>query len=259
MKKIIQITSLFVIITSCTKDNGPIFTQLDKPNAVNIYCQTNPDEYYQRIEYQYNNDNLISETTFSNGKIYSIRTFEYNTNNKLSKEICDLILNKYEKLFIYNELNQLISIKNTFIYFDSNGQIETKYESDATFEYENNLLVREVEYWGGSNTYEYDDVDNIITKTEYTKNGEKHHITHYTYSGSLKTKEWKETYVGTTMYFRTYLYNSIGRLTKVLENDKIIVENSYDDNRLLEKKEYYFGIDPGFDFCYGNYIYKYEY
>jgi len=31
------------------------------------------------------------------------------------------------------------------------------------------------------------------------------------------------------------------------------------DNKLIEKRTYYFGIYPGFDVCHGNYIYRYEY
>jgi hypothetical protein len=43
------------------------------------------------------------------------------------------------------------------------------------------------------------------------------------------------------------------------EENNIIEENDYIDNRLNEKRTYYFGIDPGYDVCYGNYIYRYEY
>jgi hypothetical protein len=122
------------------------------------------------------------------------------------------------------------------------------------------LLVKEVAYWGGFNIYEYDKNGRMISNTDYTKTGEKHHITHYKYSGNLKIEEWKEvSYTGSRIYLRKFRYDSKNRLTEVIENDKLVEENFYDENRLIEKREYYFGIDPGYFACNGNYIYKYEY
>ena len=61
------------------------------------------------------------------------------------------------------------------------------------------------------------------------------------------------------MYIETYHYDSENRLTTIIEDENIIEENFYDGKKLIEKRTYYYGIDPGFDVCYGNYIYRYEY
>jgi len=75
----------------------------------------------------------------------------------------------------------------------------------------------------------------------------------------LKVEEKKETAAGSVMYIHIFQYDSENKLTRIFEGENIIEENFYDGNRLIEKRTYYFGIDPGFDICYGNYIYKYEY
>ncbi len=72
-------------------------------------------------------------------------------------------------------------------------------------------------------------------------------------------EEKKETKVGGLIYLKTYEYDSQGRLVKIQDEENTIEENDYVDNELIEKRTYYFGIDPGFDVCYGNYIYRYEY
>jgi hypothetical protein len=261
-KKIFTTWALIAIIfVSCENEttNLSTTTELEKPVVMNVYCQSNPSECWSRVEYQYKNGNLVLEKKINNGELYSETTFEYNLNNQLLKEIYDMILDKHEKIYIYNEANQLVKIKNTTIHYHSDGQIETQSESEVTFEYENNLLVKETTYWGGAVTYEYDNNGRVITKIDYTKMGEKHHITHYEYTDNLKTEEWTETNLENIIYRHKFQYDSKNRLIKVTEDDKTIEENMYEGNRLTEKREYYFGIDPGYFFCSGNYIYQYEY
>ena len=117
-----------------------------------------------------------------------------------------------------------------------------------------------MKYWGGWNIYEYDASGRMTTHTDYTATGERHHITHFKYAGDLKIKEWKETaYTGTRMYLRKFKYDNNQRLIQVLEDDKIVEENAYTGDRLTEKRVCYWGINPGFSPCNGNYLYKYEY
>ena len=61
------------------------------------------------------------------------------------------------------------------------------------------------------------------------------------------------------MYIRTFQYDSGNRLITIIEDEHIIEENFYNENKLIEKRTYYFGNDPGSDVCFGNYVYKYEY
>jgi len=259
MKNKIYFLSIFLIFLSCSKDEDLLQSaELDEPIAMNVFCQNSSNDILRRVEYEYGNDNLIIKTTFSNGEIQDKTIYEYNSDNQMILETYETDLRKTEKTYIYNELNQLINIKYIFTDYDSNGQVINESESEAPREYENNLLVKEWEYWGGFNMYEYEN-GRVKTKIAYTKTGEKHHITAYKYSGDLLIEEKKETKVGGLIYLKTYEYDSQGRLVKIQDEENTIEENDYVDNELIEKRTYYFGIDPGFDVCYGNYIYRYEY
>ena len=259
MKRLIQTILILCFALSCSKDDNLLQPAvLDEPIAMNVFCQNTPNDILRRVEYEYSNDILITETTRSNGEIQSKITFEYNSDNQLTLEIYETDWKKTEKTFIYNELNQLVNIIYKFTDYDNNGQVIDESESEAPLEYEKNQLVKEWMYWGGFNTYEYKD-GKVVTKIDYTKNGTKHHITRYKYSGELKIEERKETAVASMIYKLTFHYDSKNRLTKIIEDENIIEENDYNENKLAEKRTYYFGIDPGFDVCYGNYIYRYEY
>jgi uncharacterized protein YcfL len=259
MKIGIQTILIIFLVLSCSKDDSLLLPAvLDELMAMNVFCPNSPNDTLRRVVYVYNNDKMITETTLYNGEIQSKTTFEYNLDNQLTLEIYETDWKKTEKTFIYNELNQLVNIIYKFTDYDSNGVVIDESESEAPLEYENNQLVKEWECWGGFSTYEYKD-GKVVTKIDYTKNGEKHHITSYKYSGKLKIEEKKETSAGNVIYIRTFHYDSKNRLIKIIEDKNIIEENDYIENKLTEKRTYYFGIDPGFFVCNGNYIYRYEY
>jgi len=259
MKNLIYLQLLLLIMISCSKDED-LFKPaiLDKPSEMVGFCQRTPNDTLKKVSYEYANNNLITETIFYNGEIQDKTTFEYNSDNLLIFETYETYLRKAKKSYIYNELNQLINIKYKFTDYNADGQISNESESEAPREYQNNQLVKEWESWGGFNTYEYKD-GKVVTKIDYTGNGEKHHFTYYKYSGDLLTEEKKETKVGGLMYLKTYIYDSQNRLVQIRDGENIIEENDYIDKKLIEKREYYFGIDPGYFACNGNYIYRYKY
>lgn len=259
MKNIILLTIFSLTLIACSKEDDILIpAELDNPSTMFVFCQASIDDTLRIVEYEYDNDKLITETSTQNGDVYSETTFEYNSDNQIISEIYLTDWRKTEKIYVYNENNQLINILYKFTNYDTDGQITNESESEAPREYENNQLVKEWESWGGFNTYEYKD-GKIVTKIDYTKNGEKHHFTYYKYSGDLLIEEKKETKVGGLMYLKTYTYDSQNRLIQIRDGDNVIEENDFLDKRLIEKRTYYFGIDPGFDVCYGNYIYRYEY
>jgi|AGTN01.2.fsa_nt_gi hypothetical protein len=262
MWKIVYFAMIILVTTgwfACDGNEHILQTEeLDQPSAMNVYCQSSPGSVLWRCEYEYDNNRLIAETKISNNGEQSRTTYRYNDKNQLAQEIYASNLQKTEKTYLYNGKGQLIKIEYTFTNFDINGQVASEYKNEATFEYENNLLVKELEYWGGYNTYEYKN-GQLYKKTDYTKMGQEHHITYYTYSRGLLSEEKKVTVTGNILYHKVYLYDSGGRLLKIKDGDNIIEENSYKQNKLIEKREYYFGIDPGYSPCYGNFIYTYEY
>jgi len=245
----------------CSKqDEEGLFrsSELIDPIAIDVYCQSSPDELLRRIAYEYSDNNLISEAIFAKGNLQSKKILEYNSKNQLVNETVELQLREINKSFIYNDLDQLINIKYKTTDFDSNGQVVNENESEAPLEYENGLLVKDFESWGGFNTYEYEN-NLMVSKTEYTKAGERHHITTYKYSKDLLIRERKETTSGNLLYSKEYSYDTKSRLVQIKDGENIIEERDYDNDRLVEKRTFYFGIDPGFDVCLGNYMYQYQY
>ncbi|WP_439489660.1 hypothetical protein [Algoriphagus sp.] len=259
MKKLIYLLTILLLTIGCYKDEDLLKPAiLDDPSAMIVFCQRAPNDTLRKVSYEYSDNNLMAETTFNNGEILDKTTFEYHSDNQLVLETYVTNSQMTKKSFIYNELNQLINIKYRFTDYNTDGQIVSESESEAPREYQNNQLVKEWESWGGFSTYEYKD-GKVITKIDYTKNGEEHHFTYYKYSGDLLIEEKKETRVGGLMYLKTYTYDSQNRLIQIRDRENIIEENDYNGKKLIERRTYYFGIDPGFDICYGNYIYRYEY
>jgi uncharacterized protein YcfL len=259
MKKLLTLISIFLIVSSCSKDDDLLIpAELDNPIVMLVFCQSSIDDTLKIVEYEYDNDNLIKQTTIQNRKVESETTYEYNSENQIISKIYLSIWQKNEMTYIYNEDKQLINILYKFTGYDTDGKITNIIEYEAPREYDNNKLVKEWEHWGGYNTYEYIG-DKIIKKTDYTKNGEELHITTYKYSGNLLIEEKRETSVGSLMYLKTYKYDSQNRLIQIKDGKNIIEKNYYFNKKLIEKRTYYFGIDPGYDICYGNYIIRYKY
>jgi len=252
-------TIFFLIVIGCSQEEELLIpAELDYPRVMIVFCQSSMDNALRTVEYEYDNDKLITETTIQRGEEQNKTTYNYNSDSQIMSEIYLTDWRKTEKTYVYNGINQLVNIIYELTDYDSNGQIIDESEIETPREYENNQLVKEWETWGGFNTYEYTN-GKVIAKIDYTKNGEEHHITTFKYSGDLLIQETKETKVGGLIYQKTFEYDSQNRISKIRDGENIIEENDYNANKLMEKRTYYFGIDPGFDICYGNYVYRYKY
>ncbi|HUM89279.1 MAG TPA: hypothetical protein PKV50_07100 [Prolixibacteraceae bacterium] len=259
MKNLILLLPVFILCMACSNENDWFApAELDNPTGMAVFCQTSIQDTLKFVEYGYDGNKLITEKSIQQGEVQSITTYEYNAEDLLVSEILETDWDATKKTYVYNDNNQLINILYRFINYDSTRQISRESNSEAPLEYQNNRLVKQWEYWGGFSTYEYKG-DNVVKRIDYTKLGEKHHITTFSYSGNLLIQEKKETNAGSLLYLKTYKYDSHNRLVQILDGENIIEENHYIDNQLIEKRTYYFGIDPGFDFCRGNYIYKYTF
>ena len=231
---------------------------LDNPKTERRFCINAPDVELSKIEYHYHNGNLLSKTVFSDGNVQTESTYTYNTKNQLIAE--DYVTHRMtiNSALIYNDLGQHVNTISRTTNFDSDGQQISEVASEAPKEYVNNLLVKEWADWGGFTTYFYEN-GKKVKQIDHTKAGEEHHITTYKYRGYLLTEEKMETRDGKLMYLKKYRYDSQNRLTKVFDGEHLIEENSYNGNRLIEKRMHYFGIDPGFYACNGNFLYTYTY
>jgi hypothetical protein len=244
---------------SCSKEETSVRpSSFDQAAAMHLFCQKTPDDTLRSIEYEYSEGKLIGETTLQKGNMLSRTTYDYNLDDQLITETYETTNQKIEKTFIYNESDQLINILYHITDFDANGQVTGESERETPREYENGLLVKEWEYWGGFNTYEYQ-FGKVISRIDHTASGEEHHFTTYKYSGDLLVEEKKENKTGSVIFWKKYRYDFQNQLVRIQDRGDVIEENEYRNRRLIEKRTYYFGIDPGFDICYGNYIFRYEY
>jgi hypothetical protein len=250
---------IYVYILSCSKnDLDHNYYEDEQPTAMSAYCQNSKEKELKRVEYEYENGILKTETSIMDGKIDSKKSFEYNSEMLVFKETYEAYRYKLEKSFLYNKSNQVINIISKTFNYNAEGQVTDSSEKQTPLEYERNLLVKEWESWGGYNTYEYK-YGKVTIKKEHTANGELHQISYFKFSGLLKIEEKKTTASGSIIYVRNFKYNNKGKLTSIAEDGNIIEEDIYSGNRLIEKRTFYFGIDPGFSPCSGNFIYRYEY
>ncbi len=265
MKKIIYLIVIFVLFSCSKNENSPLPSENkplpivlnDKPIEMTVFCQKSPNDTLRTFKYKYDNQgNLIHKDMYgsSGNRTYSV--FKYNSKNQLIEEKFNSPITQEIKTYIYNDSNQLINIKYEITDYSSGIAKEEKKETPR--EYKNNLLVKEWKLSGSFVTYEYEN-GKQIKKVSHTSNGQEHHFTYYKYKGDLLIEEKKENSLGKTIYLKTYIYDKYQRLLQIEDRGNIVEENKYIDDKLIEKRTYYFGIDPGYYPCYGNYIYKYKY
>lgn len=258
MKKLLFALTFIGILQGCSKDDNSPALKLERPITMTVFCPNALNTAISQTDYEYDLENLIRLTLKNYGEITSVTNYEYNSKNQLIKETCDQDLRNTEITYVYNESDQLINKLYKIADLDANGLVLRTTESESPLEYENNFLVKDFETWGGWNTYEYSN-NKLIKKNFYTSSGQLHWIMTFKYSGDLKIEEKNQTFNGTIIYTKSYEYDSDGRLEKVIDDGNVIEQNLYDGNKLLEKRIYYFGIDPGYYACNGNFIYKYQY
>ncbi len=259
MKKTLYTLVIILVAFSCSDNDKSVnLTPPNKPSEMKTFCLSNPNESMSKVVYQYQNGNLITQSCYSNSELAHKITFEYNSRNDIICETFEGDRIKQIKTYIYNSFKQLINIKYKTINYDENGKKTSETETETPREYNNNLLVKEWAYCGAFSTYEYKN-NKVVKKIDYTTTGQRHHITYYKYSDDLLIEEKKETVAGAPLYFKTYSYDSQNRVVTIKDGKDVIEENKYLNNRLIEKRVYYFGIDPGFAPCNGNYIYKFKY
>jgi hypothetical protein len=258
MKKLLFVLTVIGILQGCSKvDNTPPL-KLEKPIIMSVFCPNAINDTISKTDYEYDFENLTKLTLWNYGEITSVTNYEYNSKNLLIKETRDQDLRKTEITYVYNKSDQLINKLYKIADLDANGLVLRTNESETPLEYKNNLLFKDLETWGGWNTYEYSD-GKLTTKNIFTSSGQIYWILKFKYSGNLKVEEKNQTASGNIIYNRTFEYDSESRLVKTIEAGNVIEQNIYDGNKLLEKRIYYFGIDPGFSACNGNFIYKYDY
>jgi len=209
------------------------------------YCQQMPDSAVgKKILFYDSLNRLIKIISYSN--FVDTINYTYNVTGQLISETFSSPSVRRKRFYRYDDRSRLI-----YEGYENSGV----YDSQLKYYYTNQgKLFKKVEECN-SNKYEtlfyYDTAGNLIRKSH---NGFEFI---YQYSGNKLIKETKKFRNKSTEII--YEYNPDGLLTKKFENQKILEENIYENNNLIKKLEFYYGIDPCIDRCCSQYIYKYKY
>jgi antitoxin component YwqK of YwqJK toxin-antitoxin module len=136
---------------------------------------------YQIFEYKDNK--LVSEKEFENGELYFEKLFEYDENNNLTAFILkDFVENKEEKI-IYeydNNQNKIRELK-----YDFQGRLVTR----LSFRYnENNQLIKKIEdttYSSRSYIFEYNELGKLSSQIQVDENEEELTKINFLYDGDI--------------------------------------------------------------------------
>ncbi|WP_372949576.1 hypothetical protein [Mariniphaga sp.] len=233
------------------------------------------------------------ETTFCQRnpeKEISSKTFSYDKNGNVIKEVISYIgipeiMNKRE----FNESSQQLT-DSTFYYRSD----EWQYQNSTRYIYSRNLLsekhrynsdgtlshkiiykyigskLRWEEFWYFNTNewkfqyahgFEFDRSGRLVKKESFQDEAKKnvYDTFVYAYKNGRLYEEKRIIRTGKTSFVKKYFYTAKGFIDEITEDGKVVEKNFYELDRLIEKHTFYYGIDPGFSPCGGNFIYKYEY
>ncbi|MBK6283190.1 MAG: hypothetical protein IPF54_11540 [Draconibacterium sp.] len=263
--------SVVVLLTSCeigdfnidpiSERNEEFLFQTEK-----IFCKNDPENEIMSKSFKYdNNDNIIEAITFSNETPDTKSTGSFNESyQRLTDSTFYYIENGWKYVnsnqYIYSG-NQLKEIqkydadgKNTHkIVYKYNGT-KPKYEEF----YYNYGDKWEFQYAHG---FEFDRNGDLLKKSSYQteEKDEVYDKLIYKYKNGILVEEKRIIRTGATSYIKTFSYTTDGFPDETIQDGNVIEKNFYEDGKLIERHTFYFGIDPGFSACNGNFIYRYSY
>ena len=221
--------------------------------TISTYCQNKLDTAFSTAVLTYDKENNLIKYSWYNDTIESSRTvFNYNALGFLvSKDFYSYSNNSLTltrtRLYKYDEKNRLIyegyddergnNTKNNYSYGKNGELISSKNECNYnkwnySYEYDSNGRLRK-KYKNNELEVSYEYSQNHLTKEiHYNRNSNKEIL---------------------------YVYDDNGLLINKREKEKLIENNIYNNGRLVERWTYYFGIDPCYSPCCGQYFTKYEY
>lgn len=230
------------------------------------FCQSNPDnEIWSKIFTRDKAGNVIEETTLFNGLPNMKTTREFNLSNQQENDSTFynsggnwFFQHSHKYIFQRNRLAEILRYKPC-------GTISHK----TTYEYNGNKLRCE-EFWYFSDNewkfqyahrFEFNRNGKLSKKESFqTEKKDKVYDTFiYSYSNNKLVEEKRIIQTGTTDYVLKFTYTSKGFPNETIQDGNVIEKNYYTNGRLTEKHTFYFGIDPGFSQCNGNFVYRYEY
>ena len=214
------------------------------------FCQKDTSKIISKKVIIYNEANRIERSSSFNDNIENYRVI-YNYNEQgllISKDFYNLLPDlklSRTRIFKYNEKNELISEG-----FDDNKGNNTKIF--YTYNAKGLLIKRKTECNYNSSEYSYEyNSKNLLIKT--LKNNSLEYT--YEYHNNLLIEQTNLN----REIITTFEYGVNGKLLIKKENNQIVQRNIYSNDNLIKSWTYYFGIDPCYDRCCGQYLIKYDY
>ncbi len=271
--KITQISVIISVLFLCSceeaeydnnlfiKEDGEFLYKVKK-----TYCKGNPEYKISSKTFKYDKKgNRIEEIIYSYDKPVSKITSEYYFQNF---KTTDSYYNFTNNAWVLSNKDQYKYSRNRLIE-KINSDVEDNYLYKTVYTYSGNLLKYEEILRRSGNDwilnfgylYKYNGSGQLIEKLRFfdeTRESANDKLI-YTYKNRKLSTEKRILSSGKTGYFREYTYTSEGLLDEIIQDGNIIEKNFYENGKLIEKDTWYFGFDPGFSPCGGNYIHKYEY
>ncbi|HRX10613.1 MAG TPA: hypothetical protein P5210_03125 [Draconibacterium sp.] len=263
--------SVVVLLTSCEIEDFNIDPLSERKEEFlfqteKAFCECDPENEIWAKSFEYDiSGNLIETKIFNQGNPDIKVKSDFNLN---SRKLTD-------STFYYIENNWKYVNSNQYIYSGNQLKEIQKYEADGKNTYKivyryNGTKPKYEEFYSFygdkwefqySYGFEFDRNGNLTKKSSY-KSIEKTEVYDqfiYKYKNGFLVEERRIIRTGETSYIKTFSYNSDGFRDETIENGNVVEKNFYEEGKLIEKQTFYFGIDPGFSACYGNFIYRYSY
>ena len=195
--------------------------------------------------------NGIDDVTENGDSDYAVRKYEYDYNGNMTKAI-DALGN--EETYTYDNNGNRISYTDrngsTFVYeYDSMNRLIKKSSNDSSYSYAYDSVGDKTAVSGDFNAqYEYDGKGNLLNET--TDNYSKA----YAYDLQDNTVSFLLKYNGEEKSNLQYSYDSMGRLSSVLDGETEIAVYTYDENGNRTNVAYDNGITTNYEFNKANLI-----
>lgn len=248
-------------------DTDLIFPQQNEHDYLSeeAFCQSNPNTgVWLKLFNRDADGNITKETTLVNSLPEMEITRKYSNGQQVN-----------DSAFYYVAGNRALQFSQQYVYQRNRIAEIQRFEPDGTIRHKtiykyNGNKPRWEEFWYFTNGkwnfqyahgFEFNSNGQLVKKESF-QTEEKNKVFDtflYKYKYNQLVEEKRIIITGATDYVIKYNYNRDGTLDEKIQNGNVIERNFYANGKLSEKHTFYFGIDPGFSQCLGNFIFKYDY
>jgi hypothetical protein len=230
------------------------------------FCQRNPEKEISLKTFTYNKNGNVVQEIIAYNRIQEVKKKqEFNGNNQPLSDSTFYYRSgewQYQNSTRYDYSRNLLSEKQRY---NSDGAFSHK----TLYKYTGSKLRWEESWYFNNNVWKFQyahgfefDRSGRLVKKESFQDEAKENVYDtfvYSYKNGRLYEEKRIIKTGKTSFVKKYFYTTKGFIDEITKDGKVVEKNFYELDRLIEKQTFYYGIDPGFSPCSGNFIYKYEY